>query len=640
VTLVGSLKVTPEDIGNINLVSNPSISPEGNKVLYVVAKANVEKDRYDSQILLLNVNSEEIVAIEENLNDFCPLFSPNGKRFAFLRKVEKEGVELRVGNVEALGTSRLVSRFKSVSAMSWDPSGRRLVVVAQEEVEKQEDVKKIERIPPWFNGMGYVYNVNLKPFIVDIDSGIMEKIDIKEAFWARDVEWSPDGKRIAITVSKSELEPYIVDLYVYDIDKREAEKVKEGFSGASLVTWSPDSSKVALIGHRRERGFSTHNKVYIIDLETGEEKCITCSLDRNAMNTVNSDVRFQSCSKPLAWREDGIYFLVSDRGSVDLYVVNEKGDIVRKLSLDESVIDEFSVSRSGKVALTYMSPTRPKELMVIEGDKPIWSSRHNEAWTKSRRIARPQRFTYRSNDGTEIEGWILRAEEEKGWALYIHGGPKTMWGYSFMHEFQVLVSSGISVIYVNPRGSDGYSQDFADIRCHYGEKDYEDLIAGTKYAIEKFGLPKERGAVMGGSYGGFMTNWVVGHTDMFRSAVTMRSISNWISMFGTTDIGWYFVKDQICCTPWESPELCWEKSPLKYANRIRTPLLIIHSNEDYRCWLDQALQLFTALRLHGVKTRLVIFPGENHDLSRSGRPKHRVERLKTIVEWLRETLEL
>jgi len=140
--------------------------------------------------------------------------------------------------------------------------------------------------------------------------------------------------------------------------------------------------------------------------------------------------------------------------------------------------------------------------------------------------------------------------------------------------------------------------------------------------------------VMGGSYGGFMTNWIISHTDFFRAAVSMRGISNWISMYGTTDIGWYFVEDQLCCTPWRNSSLCWDKSPLKYMDKASTPTLIIHSNEDYRCWLDQALQLYTALKLHGVETKLAIFPGENHDLSRSGRPRHRMKRLQLILDWL------
>jgi len=210
-----------------------------------------------------------------------------------------------------------------------------------------------------------------------------------------------------------------------------------------------------------------------------------------------------------------------------------------------------------------------------------------------------------------------------------------------MHEFHVLTAKGFVVIFSNPRGSDGYGEEFADIRGHYGERDYKDLIEVVDEAVKRFDfIDPERIGVTGGSYGGFMTNWIVGHTKRFKAAVTQRSISNWVSFFGTTDIGYYFAPDQIGGDPWSNTEGYWEKSPLKYAPNVETPLLIIHSMEDYRCWLPEALQFFTALKYLGKTVELALFPGENHDLSRGGKPKHRIKRLELIASWMERWLKV
>ncbi len=218
--------------------------------------------------------------------------------------------------------------------------------------------------------------------------------------------------------------------------------------------------------------------------------------------------------------------------------------------------------------------------------------------------------------------------------LSIHGGPKTEFSNIFHHEHQVFANDGYIIIYTNPHGSSGNGVKYSDIRGKYGTIDYEDLMNFTDLAIKKYPQIDENNmGVYGGSYGGFMTNWIVSHTNRFKAANSQRSISNWTSFYGVSDIGYYFVPDQTGANPWDNLEKMWEQSPIKHAKNVKTPTMFIHSDEDYRCPLEQGLQMYTRIKENGVDTKMYIFHGENHELSRSGKPKARIKRIEKIKEW-------
>lgn len=203
---------------------------------------------------------------------------------------------------------------------------------------------------------------------------------------------------------------------------------------------------------------------------------------------------------------------------------------------------------------------------------------------------------------------------------------------------QVWVNLGYIVFYCNPRGGDSYGDDFADIRGQYGGIDYEDIMTFTDFVLENYALDENRMGVTGGSYGGFMTNWIVSHTNRYKVAATQRSISNWISFYGTSDIGYYFGPDQTDADPIADFDKAWEQSPLKHAHNIKTPLLFIHSDKDYRCPIEQAMQLYTVVKKRGVDTRFIWFKNESHGLSRDGKPKSRIKRLEEITNWMNQYL--
>lgn len=639
----------PEDLSHLKIVSSPIITLNGDKIFFTLTRINIDKNRYETSIWLYDLSANEYGPITSGPADQSPEPTRRGDKLVFISRrdaaSEKEhGNGIYLLDLKYSREPRLIAWFKAgVRRIEWSPDGKYLLAIINEG-EPEEDVKHIEDMPVWFNGAGFVYNVSSHLIIVDPDSGEYEKLTNGKIF-VRSASWSNNGRYIAYVVSRDRINPYLSELHVYDLVEREDRVILENITTYFTPAWSPDDKFIALIYHRRERGFSSHYKVYLVNPDTGEENCVTCSLNRNAVNTLNSDVRTPSNTRDLYWDKDyNLYFIVSDKGLTRITAYNPGSDqFIEVLSREEFVVDDFSVSRNGRIALLGMTPHEPRELYIYEKDELIKLTFFNKFYLSRIELGRVEKFSFKASDGAEIDAWIMYPRKVEGkipWILYIHGGPKTSYGWSFIEEFHYLVSNGYAVVYGNPRGSDGYTEEFADIRGHYGERDYQDLIEMVDEALRRYNfLDPERIGVAGGSYGGFMTNWIITHIKRFKAAVTQRSIADWISMYGTTDIGHYFVEDQIKCIPWKNPEKCLEKSPIIYIENTETPTLIIHSQEDYRCWLDQALMLYKALKLKGVDTRLVIFPGENHDLSRSGKPKHRIERLKEIKEWFDKYLK-
>ena len=250
-----------------------------------------------------------------------------------------------------------------------------------------------------------------------------------------------------------------------------------------------------------------------------------------------------------------------------------------------------------------------------------------------------------NTDGVDIDGFVMKPvgyEPGKRYPgiLHIHGGPKMVFGPGFHHEMQLWAASGFFVCYCNPRGSCGKGNAFADLQGKYGEVDFRDLMEFTDEVLRRYPeIDADRMGVAGGSYGGFMTNWVIGHTDRFRCAVSQRSIANYVGDYLLSDIGYYYVPDQQLGTIWEHPERLWKASPLTYADRVKTPTLFIHADKDYRCTLANGLEMFAALKLHGVESKLCMFYGENHGLSREGKPSNRISRLSEILRWMDEHLK-
>ncbi|RLF23294.1 MAG: S9 family peptidase [Thermoprotei archaeon] len=635
-----------EDLARFVFVSNADISPDGEHIAFTVTKIDLEADDYKSNIWIINRRTEELRSLTTGPKDSIPRWSPDGKHILFTSartfKPGERGGELWIIPKEG-GEPRLVVKMKGgVEDPRWSPDGRH--VIFRSWVGKEEkDVKVIRRIPFWFNGVGFIHTLRKHLFIVDVMSGEVEQLT-KGEIDVTHAAFSHKGDRIAYIAKTSDMKPMVRDLFILDLKSGEVVKLTESNMWMDYVSWSPDDKYIIFRGNDLKYGFSTHNHVWMIPSEGGEVEDLIKDLDRNIENALNSDVRVRSLNNGPEWHGDYVYFLVADGANVHLYRLNMKtGEREVVVGGDRSV-EGFSIAKD-IVAFISMTDTELCEVWVKDERGVRKLTDFNGPILKRLKIVKPEKFTFKASDGVPIEGWIMKPadfEEGKKYPaiLEIHGGPMTAYGHAFMHEFQLLASKGYVVIYTNPRGSDGYSQEFKDIRRKYGDRDYQDLMEAVDYVVSHYDfIDPNRIGVIGGSYGGFMVNWIVGHTDRFKAAITCRSICNWISDFGTTDIGYYFNPDQIGGTPWDNEEEYLKRSPIRYAKNVKTPLLIIHSIEDYRCWLDQALQMFTALKFLGKEVELVLFPGENHDLSRTGKPKHRVERLRHIVRWFDKHLK-
>ena len=386
----------------------------------------------------------------------------------------------------------------------------------------------------------------------------------------------------------------------------------------------------------RRFGLNENAWVWRIDPASGKRTLLRAE-EYSLYNSVGSDCRLGE-GRQAAAQDGAFWHLTTREGDCLLYRLDPDGEDRPVLEKPGS-IDCFDIHRN-EALLIALYDMRLQELYRLDVSSGVLEriSSFNEEALLDRYVAEPQPLTVES-EGVSVSGWVLLPKDFDPDKRYpavfdIHGGPKTVYGPVFYHEMQLWASLGYFVFFCNPTGSDGRDNAFADIRGRYGTIDYVNLMAFADAVLAAWPqIDPDRVCETGGSYGGFMTNWIIGHTDRFCCAASQRSISNWLSFWGTSDIGYFFAPDQNAGDLYLSPDKLWERSPLKYAAAVKTPTLFIHSDEDYRCPLEQGLQMFTALVDRGVEARFCLFHGENHELSRSGKPKHRLRRLQEITDW-------
>jgi len=648
-------KIKIDDLRRFKFVSDPQISPDGEVIAFVLSTINHKDDSYERHIWVADCKIGKAKQFTHGVgSDTYPRWSPDGKRLLFLsRSRDPEDRKTQLWSIPRSGGEAEIfaKTDEGVSKPVWAPDSKSVLFLSKvwTQGKPESDVKVITRIKYKLNAAGFFQGRRTHIFTARV--GGKPKQLTKGEFDVEVSRWSPDGKSIAFISNMGENADISRVRDIFEVPTRggEPRRLTEGKHVISDLSYSPDGDRVAFIGHDRPLELVVNMDLWVMPSGGGEKRNLTSDFDRSLNMGVGSDLRVASPTPGAVWGPDGeeIYFKAASIPHANVYRVGAGGGSV-DVVVGGMVVDGFSLSADGSVmAFNALDATRPAELWVRDGDGDRRLTLFNDRLLKGLDLSVPEHFTFVNALGEEVDGWVMKpvAFKEGGkypTVLEVHGGPRGVYGDGIFHEFQVLASEGFAVIYTNPRGSGGYGEAYAQaVMGHYGECDYEDLMAFVDEALERYPfIDKARLGVTGGSYGGYMTNWMIGQTDRFSAAVTFRSICNWVSKFGVSDMG-YMQPRSI-----SGRETFWGEdiveqlrhSPIMYAGDVKTPCLIIHSEEDYRCPMEQGEQWFTALKLQGVPTELVRFPGENHELSRSGKPRHREERLQHMVRWFKEYL--
>jgi len=638
----------PQDLTRIRFVSDPRIAPDGRTVAFVVTTLSEEKDEYLSNIWVVSTAGGEPRRFTTGpRRDTAPRWSPDGSRLAFIseREAKKKG-QLYVMPAAGGEPVRLTDLRNGVSAPEWSPDGTRLTFVARvggwQEPESEEEKRKskpprvITTMKYRFNGEGFTYDRRPHVFVVAEGSGEPRQLTEGDYDHA-DPAWSPDGRAIVFTSVRHDDRDHddASDIWLVTAEGGPPRRLTATAGPAGLAAFSPAGDTIAYVGRSEINSFGSNVRLFAIPAAGGAPRCLTAGFDR-------------SCS-PLGVRPlwspggDAITFAAEDQGSLGVYRVPSDGGAVTRTVSGERVVTGFSVSRDGQaIAFAASDPVSPAEVFVCaaDGGGERQLTDLNRDWKREVALSRPERFRF-ERAGLTVDGWIMKPF---GWQpgkrypllLNVHGGPHAQYGYPFLDEFQAQAGAGYAVLYTNPRGSQGYGEAFTRaVVGDWGGGDVADVQAGLDEALRRFDwIAPERLGLLGGSYGGFVTSWIVGHSTRFRAACSERAVNSHVTMFGSSDIGHLFNVGELGgVLPWEDMARYLERSPLTYARSITTPLLIIHSEDDLRCPIGEAEQLFMALRTLRREVVFVRFPDENHELSRSGKPRHRLERFRIILDW-------
>ncbi|MCK4259058.1 MAG: S9 family peptidase [Halanaerobiales bacterium] len=661
-------KINAEDLYLMKFVSDPQISPAGNEVAFTLTTVNEEKD-YQSQIFLVNEEGKQVQLTNTTKVDSMTRWAPLGNQLAFISNRSGER-QIWLINRHGGEAKQLTQLHNGVIKFDWAPDGKRIALFsevaqtdemetllrektdAEKEKERKESARKvkvIDNLSYKADGRGFLTEKKSHVWIVGLDGGDPVQVTTEERNYFS-ATWSPDGKKLALVseIDDPDYKPGEIQIQILDLSTKKIENIiSEGFMGGSL-TWSPDGSKIAFYGNRHEHKFATLNQIWISDLTDGTLKRLAVDQELTIGDYCMSDLRAGGTIPGPQWSFDGqfVYSVVSAYGNSAIYSIGLDGSIEKVVGGERQIFGfSMDVDRI-KIAFAYTDSLIPGDLaifdLITKTEKQL--TQINKELLEELVLAQPEEVTFTGADDWEILGWYIKPvdfEEGKVYptVLEIHGGPHAMYSNSFFHEFQLLAAHGYGVIYCNPRGSQGYGQKFANgVIGDYGGKDYEDLMAFVDYVEKWDWVDKARVGVIGGSYGGFMTNWIIGHTNRFKAAVTQRSISNWNSFTGVSDIGYFFAENEHNLNFVKDQKELTCISPITYVEMIDTPLLIIHGEHDYRCPVEQAEQLFIHLKFLRKTVRLSIFPGSNHNLSRNGKPELRVERLKQIAGWFDQYL--
>ena len=669
--------ISEKDLLTFVWIADPQIAPDGGQVAFVRVTADEKKDGYDTSIWVAKSDgSDPPRPLTGGARDSAPRWSPDGRRLAFVRAVEKDGrpqpPQIFVMTMAGGEPWAATDMRRGAGTPEWAPDGRTIAFTSTSKADeldppkpagdtpRESDVRVITEAVYRANGVaGSGYVDRDRPshiWTIAVASGPGERQTPKAVtsgeFGAGNVRWAPDGTALYF-VSDRRREAYYSgrdsDLYVVAKDGGEPKRVAsiDGTIGAYAI--APDAKRVAFVGvpvGAPERSYNQPD-LWIADLAGGAPRNLTSGYDFDMNGGLGGDQRAPRGALPGGpiWTRDGraVLIVVGEHGNANLKRVDAATGKIESLTAgSQDVMSYTADAEAAKVAAIVSSPTRLGDLHLIDAAStaaPRKLTAFNDDLFGQLTMHEPEEIWYTSFDGRRIQGWILKppafdAAKKYPLILQIHGGPHAAYGNTFTHEFQWMAAKGYVVLYTNPRGSSNYGQEFGNIiQFNYPGDDAKDLMAGVDAVLQRGYVDEARLGVTGGSGGGLLTNWVVTQTNRFKAAVSQRDISDWANFWYTADFT-LFTPTWFRKAPFEDPADFARRSPITHVAKIQTPLMFILGDEDWRTPpAAGGEELFRALKYLKRPTVMVRFPGENHELSRSGRPWHRVERLQHIVGW-------
>ena len=649
-----------DDLYRFRWIDHARLSPDGERVAYQLTWADAESRQNRSRIVVRRLlDQEPIDTTTVPRRDHSPEWSPDGRSIAYASRrgaVDQVFVLDVLRGGDALQVSSLT---EGAASPTWSPDGRLIAFIgvvvgdseavvddprppdSKDQLRRSPVVRVARRLDYKHDGQGFVDGRYHHLFVVPAGGG--EAKQLTSGAWdVTGFDWSPDSSTLVVSGNAEPNSDLQRELNLYLVDLQGGRHKLTGGFYLSSPSWSPRGDVIAFVApNGLDAGLI--ERLWIVPSSGGVPHCLTLSLDQAVGDSLISDMRSGHGGVRLCWSKDGgrLYFLASGPGVSALYSCDLEGNVWPEAGGARRIFDFDGAS--GVFALCASDASNPGELHIVMQGAEARITDLNP-WLRDRYIAQPERHQFTAPDGWVIEGWLLKPESfDPGrvhpLVLEIHGGPHGQYGWTFFHELQMLAGMGYLVLYTNPRGSDGYGERFRrEVVRDWGGKDFVDLMTSLDQIVERTGaVDTTRLGVGGGSYGGYMTNWIIGQTDRFAAAVAMRSISNLVSEYAQHDI---VIWGSLELGPPPYPDLdeLWRRSPIRNVQNITTPLLLTCGEMDLRCAISQSEEMFGAMRLLGKTVELVRFPEESHDISRGGRPDRRVERLRRIAGWFERFL--
>ena len=653
--------VQAEDICRLNMISAAAISPDEKKIAYTVETVSADKKKYFSRMYMLDcVSGESNQFTFGEINDSVPVWSPDGKHIAFVSTRDKKSA-IYIMPVSGGAERKLIEKEGAFTGLTWTPDSSEIVYAFRYNDSHYIDDEKEKKEPPLYrhitrffyrlDGSGFLPKDPFHIWKVRVDDATDKQLtkgkhdDLEPAV-------SADGKLIAFISNRSkdpDLDSLRIDLFVMSINGGKQKCIKTPDGPCISPSFSPDGKKIAYLGHTNpdDAWGVTNFHVWTVGVDgKPAAKDLIPKFDRQTEDATIGDMGEGFAMFAPVWSPDSkrLYFNATDTGSTHLFYVPARGGLPTRITKKDCHVKYFSLNgKKKKIAAVVSDLKTPSDIKLIpavfDGDsKAEVLTSVNKKLFAGIKLPKIKTVWFKGHDGFELQGWLVtppnfNKSRKYPAILEIHGGPRAQYGFTFYHEMLYLASQGYVVFYTNPRGGTGRGETFAgSIIADWGSIDYEDCMSATDYMEKLPYVDSNRMGVTGGSYGGYMTNWIVGHTNRFKAAVTQRSVVELKTFVGSSDCGFDLARE-FNGQPWTNPEVYSKCSPLTYAQDIKTPLLIIHSEQDLRCSIEQAEQLFVTLKLMKKKVELVRFPDEPHGLSRHGRPDRRIARLEWISKW-------